>query len=538
MLKKFIYFILVLLNFNFLNSQEILINKNILNAHLNPGWYPQDKINLEKELNFYIKKAQEVFSLKTDSSQVKVIIAPHAGYYYSGLCAATAYQVLLNNNKKNLNIKNVIILCPSHTQNFTGVAIPEYKTFNNILGNIKININNIKKLQENNNFKLIENAFETEHAIEIQLPFLQHVIEDFEITPLIVGNIQEQDYINIANSLKDIINNNTLIVISSDFIHYGPDYNYTPFNIFILDEIKNTDTQALYAIGKQSFNNFSSTINNTGATICGQNCIKILLKLLEQKPFGYIEPRLTCYYTSAQLSQARNNNSINIKKLIADIPDNIFNKIKNSVSYAGLIFTTEKNNTLKEEEQFTDYEKLSLYNLAKRTIENELNDNKVPTELLYPIRTVSLDKNAGAFVTLEKNGNLQGCIGRIISNQELYKTVEEMAKIAAFNDTRFNPVTKDDLESLEISISILTQPKSIKIYNDIILGKHGIILKKPTKSGYWLSSVFLPEVPTGLGWNLQKTLEELSIKAGLDKDAWKQDCNFEVFESFKIKNRL
>ncbi|KKP24207.1 MAG: hypothetical protein SZ59_C0002G0053 [candidate division TM6 bacterium GW2011_GWF2_28_16] len=534
MFTKIIYFILFLLNFNNIYSQE----KITLNAHLNSGWYPQDKISLENDLNFYIKKAQEVFKLKTDNTQVKVIITPHASYYYSGLCAATSYQTLLNKNIKNSNIKNVIILCPSHNKSFSGIAIPEYKNFKNILGNIKVNLNNINKLQENNNFKFIENVFEAEHAIEIQLPFLQHTIENFEITPLVVGNILERDYKNIADSIKNIIDNNTLIVISSDFIHYGLDYGYTPFNIFILDNIKNTDTQALYAIGKQSFINFSNTIKKTGATICGQNCIKILLKLLEQKPFGYIEPRLTCYYTSAQLSQARNNYNININKLLADIPDNIFNNIKNSVSYAGLIFTAEKNSLLKEEDQLTEYEKLSLYNLAKRTISNELQENKVPVDLLYPVTTISLDKNAGAFVTLEKNGNLQGCIGRIISNQELYKTVEEMAKVAAFNDTRFNPVTKEDLENLEISISILTQPKSINNYNDIILGKHGIILKKPTKSGYWTSSVFLPEVPAGLGWNLQKTLEELSLKAGLDKDAWQQDCNFEVFESFKIKSIL
>ena len=233
------------------------------------------------------------------------------------------------------------------------------------------------------------------------------------------------------------------------------------------------------------------------------------------------------------MEQARKNNRINIKKLLSDMPDDL---IKNSVSYAGLVFTTEKNETLKQEDQLTDYEKQSLYILAKRSIENEFKENKIPSNLLWPVRTISLDKDSGAFVTLNNNGQLRGCIGRIISNQELFKTVQEMAIAAAFNDTRFNKVTKTELDNLDISISVLTSPKSINSYNEIILGQHGIILKKPTKSGYLANAVFLPKVPTDWGWTLQKTLEQLSLKAGLDKDAWISDCSFDVFESFEIKN--
>ncbi len=546
-----ILFLATSLNFNLIKTDNTHI------AHLSSEWYPQKEIALEQNLNFHIKKAKENFKVNTDSNQVKVLITPHAGYYYSGLCAATAFQTLLENNKKNTKIKNVIILAPSHTKNFNGIAIPNFENYKTSLGNIKIDKAKLKKLKINKNFKIseehtqpspkalagtagvetfniIENTFNKEHAIEIQLPFLQHTVENFELIPLIVGNIQEKDFANYANTIKNIIDDQTLIVISSDFIHYGPNYNYTPFDSFILDNIKYTDTQALYAIGQQSFKDFSKTIQKTGATICGQNCIKILLKLLEDKPFGNIEPRLTCYYTSAQLSQARNKNNINIQKLLSDLPDNL---VKNSVSYAGLIFTTEKNDSLKKEDQLTEYEKKSLSNLAQRSIENELSENKRPPELLYPVRTLGLDRKSGAFVTLEKNGQLRGCIGRIIANQELYKTVEEMARAAAFNDSRFTSVKKDELNNLDISISILTQPKNINNYSEIVLGKHGIILKKQTKSGYWTSAVFLPKVPTDLGWNLQTTLEHLSAKAGLDKNAWQQDCKFEIFESFEIKKK-
>ncbi len=536
------------MNKNFIKSYKIyLLNFTTLfflscnaeqitqKAHLTSAWYPQEKTELTKELKFYIKKAQEKFKLKNNPADIKIIIAPHAGYYYSGLCAATAYQTLLSENIKNSKIKNIIILSPSHTKNFEGIATPNFDNYENCLGSIDIDKNKIEKLKTNSSYKFVEKVFEQEHAIEIQLPFLQHTVENFTIIPLIVGYIKEQDYKIIANHLKNIIDENTLIVISSDFIHYGKNYDYTPFDIFILDNIRYYDTEALYAIGKQSYNNFNTLLKKTNATICGQNCIKILLKLLEEKPFGEIEPRLTCYYTSAQMEQARNNNYINIKKLLSDLSDDL---VKNSVSYAGLIFTTEKNNTLKQEDQLTDYEKKSLYNLAKRSIENEFKENKIPSNLLSPVRTLSLDKNSGSFVTLNKNGELRGCIGRIISNQELFKTIQEMAIASAFNDNRFNKVTKNELENLDISISVLTSPKGINSYNEITLGKHGIILKKLTKSGNLANSVFLPKVPVDWGWNLQKTLEQLSLKAGLDKDAWQQDCYFDIFESFEIKNNL
>ncbi|MBD3273134.1 AmmeMemoRadiSam system protein A, partial [Candidatus Dependentiae bacterium] len=390
----------------------------------------------------------------------------------------------------------------------------------------------IKKLKTDKNFKIIKNIFNKEHSLEIQLPFLQKTIKNFKIIPLIVGNIKENNYEKIAKKINSFIDENTLIVISTDFMHFGKNYNYTPFNKDILDFIRFVDSAALEAIGKKSFNMFNTVLKNSGTTICGKNCIKILLKILNKKNFESLEPKLTCYYTSAQLSNARKNNNINIKKLLSNLPDKL---VKNSVSYAGLIFTKEKLKDLKKEKQLTDFEKKSLLELAFRSIKNEFKKNKLPDHLLWPIKSNALQKQKGVFVTLNKNGKLRGCIGRIVTNEPLFKTVQEMAKAAAFDDTRFNPLKKDELDQTKIELSVLTKPKKIKDYKNIKLGKHGIILNKKTKSGYNASSVFLPEVPIGLGWNKEKTLEQLSLKAGLSKDTWKKDCNFQVFESFKIK---
>lgn len=526
-IKQFFYTITSFISLISPLKSNIIIKKN----HLNNSWYPQKKEKLIENINFYLNKAKKEFKVHVDPNKIKILIVPHAGYYYSGLCAATAYQTLLSNNGKNKKIKNVIILAPSHTKFINGIALPNFDIYQTILGNIKINKEKLTKLKKNNSFKTDEEIFSKEHAIEIQLPFLQKTIVNFKIIPLIIGQIDKKNYTSISNTIKNIIDENTLVVISSDFIHYGKNYNYTPFKRNILDFIRFIDSAALEAIGKQSYKMFNEVLQNTGATICGQNAIKILLKLLEDKTFGQIEPRLTCYYTSAQISQARKNNNINIQKLLSNIPDN---KVKNSVSYAGLIFTRQKQNELKEEEQITGFEKKSLLQLSYRSIENEFNKNKLPNYLLWPIKSLGLQNKNGAFVTLYKNGNLKGCIGRITTNEELFKTIQEMAKAAAFQDTRFKPLQKDELNKIEIEISILTKPKKINNYKKIKLGKNGIILKKETKEGHYISSVFLPEVATEQGWTIQKTLEQLSLKAGLNKNAWK-NSTFEIFKSFKIK---
>jgi AmmeMemoRadiSam system protein A len=133
-------------------------------------------------------------------------------------------------------------------------------------------------------------------------------------------------------------------------------------------------------------------------------------------------------------------------------------------------------------------------------------------------------------VTLnKKTGALRGCIGRIITSQPLYKTVVQMARAAAFHDSRFSPVKKEELDDLIIDITVLTPPKRVASYNDIKLGKHGIILKKGFKR-----SVFLPQVPGTFGWDLTKTLEQLALKAYLKRDEWK-NSTYEVFEGFEFK---
>lgn len=495
-----------------------LMRGTIHKAHLSSGWYPQKKMVLENDLERYFLSAQKQFSINVDSSKIRALIAPHAGYGYSGVCAASAYHSLLSGNEKNKHIKKVIVLAPLHSVGLKGIALPDYDAYQTVLGAIAVDNKAIKNLQEDDLFKIVSGIHDKEHSLEVQLPFLQQTIQQFKLIPLIVGDLQPQQYGIVAKALSKIIDDQTLVVISSDFIHFGQNYGYMPFTINKYLSVRRLDSRAVETIAGLSFDLFSVFLQKTKATICGRNPIKILLRLAESGAFGEVTARMPGYYMSPQT-----NNRFSI------VPDE---QMGSSVSYAGLIFSTQDFNELPPDQQFTGYEKHALLQLARDSIANEFKGKtKVSESLLYPVLSPCMHKIAGAFVTLNtKKGVLRGCIGRIVTTLPLYATIASMAKSAAFHDSRFSPLKKEELKDIVVDITVLTPPKKVASYQAIVLGKHGIILEKNGRQ-----AVFLPQVPGQFKWDLATTLEHLSVKAGLSKDAWKKGCTFKVFEGFEIK---
>ena len=132
----------------------------------------------------------------------------------------------------------------------------------------------------------------------------------------------------------------------------------------------------------------------------------------------------------------------------------------------------------------------------------------------------------GGFVTLHKRGDLRGCIGEIVPRREVWKVVREQALNAAFHDPRFSPLSEDELGEVELELSILTPPKPVASWKDIVIGKHGMVLSKGGRS-----AVFLPQVAPEQGWGIEETLTHLSMKAGLPPDAWQSGADYLVFEA-------
>lgn len=494
--------------------------------HLSSDWYPQSKKVLHSDVQDFFERADDYFPVAVDSGDIRAIIVPHAGYAYSGLCAASVYKELRNNK----NIRRVILIGPSHLHAFRGIALPDYNSYQTPLGTIPVDVKACKALGSNKLFSIHTQAHTPEHSLEVQLPFLQKTLRDFKIVPLVVGSLGPSDYDVIAKVLKPFIDQSTLVVVSSDFIHQGDRFGYKPFSEFIMHNIRQVDGQALNAIMNGAADEFKNVVTQTGATICGREPIAILLTLIEQWVFGDVGTYLASYYTSAHMEQYRKSKSV--KKLLENVPDS---DAQSSVSYMGIVFAQKPNKESELKDLITGYEKKELVRLAREVLENEFADKKIPQDLLYPLKSRGMLMPAGSFVTLnKKSGDLRGCIGHITTPQPLYKTVTDMTRASAFHDSRFSPVKKSELDDIVLDVSVLEPPRKVQSYKDIVLGKHGIILKKRLSGGAVASAVFLPTVPTSYGWTIEETLQHLSTKAGLPADAWKEGCEFEVFEGIEL----
>lgn len=173
-------------------------------------------------------------------------------------------------------------------------------------------------------------------------------------------------------------------------------------------------------------------------------------------------------------------------------------------------------------EYLSEADKKELLRIARDTIETYVRTGKKP-----PVKTASkplLDKGA-AFVTLKKHGDLRGCIGDIIAHQPLVDSIQGNAVNAATHDPRFDPVQPGELAAIDIEISVLTPMQPVADWKEIVVGQDGVLLLKGMNRG-----VFLPQVPTEQGWNLQQYLDNLARKAGLPYGQWK-DAKLEKFQA-------
>ena len=185
------------------------------------------------------------------------------------------------------------------------------------------------------------------------------------------------------------------------------------------------------------------------------------------------------------------------------------------------------------EDNLSKKQQKELLNIAKTTVEKFVSEGKVAD---FKITDERLMKPEGVFVTINKNGELRGCIGLIVSTgKPLWKNVRDMA-IAATEDNRFAPVSVAELPDLTYEISVLSQPQEIKNWQEIKLGEHGVIVSRGRNKG-----VFLPQVAAETGWDLEEFLSQLCYqKAGLPPDCYRNDpqVKLEIFSAqvFKIES--
>ncbi|MBN1268067.1 MAG: AmmeMemoRadiSam system protein B [Kiritimatiellae bacterium] len=485
-------------------APEKPMEKTVFRSPLAGTWYTASAQQLDREIQGYLDNAKA-----EPLKDVMALILPHAGYRFSGQTAAYGAKQV-----KGKKFDRVIVMGPTHRVPLRNQAsLPDVTHYATPLGEVALDTDFIARLKNHNEFTSMPMAHAGEHSVQIEIPFLQKALGEFRLVPIVVGQLDPAATRRMAEILRGYITPGTLVVVSTDFTHYGPNYGYVPFRDDVFQNIESLDMGAFELIQKKDVDGFTAYLDRTGATICGRCPVGVLLAMLPAEA--------------------------EVHKLRYDTSGQIVGDEKNSVSYLAVAITgawprgaaadAPATRVASEPPKATlsEEDRQQLLKLARKALEYYLEEGRAPSPKDIGIEiTPGMKQVMGAFVTLTKRGDLRGCIGEIVPRREVYKAVLDHAIDAGVNDGRFSPVTAAELPELDIEISALHPPHPVASYNDIVLGKHGIVLQKRGRS-----AVFLPQVAPEQGWDLGTTLAHLSMKAGLPPDAWKSDAAFLVFEA-------
>jgi len=436
---------------------------------------------------------------KTPGSQkVRAIISPHAGYVFSGRIAASA----ISTTPENAKFSNIFIIGSSHIMAFDGASVWHTGDFITPLGRAVVNREIANKLRnENKVFDYPTNAHIQEHSLEVQIPLIQYYYTSSpKIVPIIVGTTNSNTLKMIAVALRPWFTPENLFIISSDFSHY-PSYNDAV-------SVDNLTSEGLISGDPKTFlnalkKNSSSNIRGLVTSMCGWTSGLVILNLV-----------------------AENENLVFKKIAYCNSGDSSFGGKDEVVGYHAIaIFEKTGNPDVDEKASesftFTRDEVEQLFSISRNSIKTMLYENK-GISIDEAKMTKALKEPLGAFVTLKIDGVLRGCIGRFISSDPLYEIVKASAVSSAFEDPRFPALTRQEFEKIDIEITVLGPLRKINNIKDIVLGKHGIYIKKDLRSG-----TMLPQVATEYGWTVEEFLGHTSRdKAGLGWDGWK---NAEIF---------
>ena len=469
--------------------------RRVLTSTIPGRWYPDDAETLGAQMRRLLESVQA-----EPLPDAIALILPHAGFQYSGRTAAAGVKAAAGRGYTRL-----VVLGPSHAVDMPGcLSVPRATHAATPLGEIPLDEAFIERLLEAPFVREIPEANTREHSTQMVLPLLQAARQGFRLVPIVVGDCAPDTILRAAALLRQLVDHDTLVVVSSDFTHYGPNYNYLPFHDRIPERLEQLDRGAFEAIRSLDFRRFLDYCRTTGATICGRAPIAILLAMLAP---GTRAERVD-YTTSGGVT----------------------GDYANSVSYLAIAFrgrweAADAPSPVKT--ALGPGERRQLLELARAALEDHLRRGRVPEAADLGVRVDgALTQPRGVFVTLRRDGRLRGCIGEILPRLPLDRAVIANAIHAGVDDWRFTPVTAEECGALTIEISVLTPPVPVDGPEAIRVGTDGVVLSKQGRS-----AVFLPQVATEQGWDRAQLLTELARKAGLPPDAWREGASFLVFQA-------
>jgi len=459
-------------------------------------FYPKDKAGLECIIEGFIRDA----CLPDMPSEIVAVIVPHAGYAYSGKVASYAFKALMGGG-----FNTVVVLGVSHGHYFKGISVLDKDAYVTPLGRCEIDkVFSQRLIGFNDGIYNLEGPFYGENSIETQIPFIQYALPGAKIAVVLIGDSSYETCVLLRDALckatgtrKDVV-----FIISTDMSHFFTDTQAREIDSSVISSIKVFDPQVLYR--------FLFSMKNAERP-CGSSAI--VSGMLAARALGADSVNILQYATSGQVSGDYNS----------------------VVGYMSAVITRPRDGVNRESQDQGEegYAMKRLLNLSQRkhllqiarcAITNYL-DGKNDKAPLNNEDNV-LVENMGAFVTLHKAGRLRGCIGNITGRGPLCDTVAEAAIQSAIGDPRFGPVTADELDDIDIEISVISPLKRIDDPDKIVMGKHGVLVSDGFRTG-----VYLPQVAIETSWDRDRFMRSLcSQKAGIAPDAWKTGaCELYVF---------
>ncbi len=454
--------------------------QNIRQPGVAGSFYPADPKVLAAMIDDMLARAAPA----QINDPILAVVAPHAGYPFSGPVAAYTYSTL-----KGRKFSRVVVIAPSHFESFAFTSVFNGDAYTTPLGTIPIDKTFAQQLAKMSaTIKMSDRGHVpgprgAEHALEVQLPWLQRVLGEFELVAVVMGDQSYENSRALGVALAKLIRGgDTLIVASSDLSHYHP-----------YEEAVKIDHKTLTAVHDWDYFSMSQNFEMRVWEACGG--APIVAAMIAAERMGASQATVLKYANSGDMA----------------------GDYSRVVGYGAVAFVKTQNQRAAEQPFFlSSHDKSELLALARKAVEYAVQEKKA----YEPPASSSdaLNQERGAFVTLKKSGDLRGCIGYTSATKPLYLTVRDTSTLAALRDPRFPPVSASELKQLEYEISVLSPLRRVQNIEQIKVGKHGLLMKNGDREG-----LLLPQVPVEQRWDRKEFLDETCAKAGMRAGCWKDE---------------
>lgn len=446
-------------------------------------FYPAEATRLRSMVDLMLVQADPI----TLPGKIIGIQVPHAGIEFSGRTAAKAYKLI-----QGMDSLTVIMLGPSHRVDIKQAAVFDRGFWRTPLDEVPVDEEIAEQLlKEESFFARLPSAHYQEHSLEVQLIFLQRVIKSFKIVPIMLLFPSYEECLRVGKAVAKVAKEKKVLLLASSDLYHGYFYEEArASDSLTLNVMQQLDPQQFYQVVQESY-------RKDKPVACGGHAIVALM----------IASRELGANKAVVLDHTNSNDVLNQRGGYC-------------VGYSAVAFVEAKDEPGDEKqkanstpEELNYEERESLLTIARQTIETYLRTGARPE--VTPL-TERLKRKQGVFVTLHKRGELCGCIGYVEGIKPLYLAVQDMAISAATEDPRFPPVTLAELPDIDIEITVLSPLRKIDSPDSVVVGKHGLVIRKGFYSG-----LLLPQVPIEQNWNREQFLAHTCLKAGLPPDAFK-----------------